>query len=47
MNWRARLRRWRLSGSGAGGMTGICEGGNPGCGPLQALGSSIDSVVVH
>jgi hypothetical protein len=47
MNWRARLRRWRMSGSGAGGMTGVCEGGNPGCGPLNELGGSLDSVVVH
>lgn len=46
MNWRARLRRWRMSGAGAGGMTGICEG-NPACGPLNELGGALDSAVVH
>jgi hypothetical protein len=46
MNWRARLRRWRMSGAGAGGMTGVCEG-NPACGPLNELGGSLDSAVVH
>lgn len=46
MNWRARLRRWRLSASGAGGLMEAC-GGGAGCGALGELGSAIDSVVVH
>jgi hypothetical protein len=46
MNWRARLRRWRLSASGAGGITEACGGGS-GCGALGDLGSAVDSVVVH
>lgn len=46
MNWRARLRRWRLSASGAGGITEAC-GGGAGCGALGSLGGAIDSVVVH
>lgn len=46
MNWRARLRRFRISASGAGGLMEAC-GGGPGCGALGDLGASIDSVVVH
>lgn len=46
MNWRARLRRWRLSASGLGGIMEACGGGE-GCGALSELGSSIDGVVVH
>ena len=46
MNWRARLRRWRLSASGVGGITEAC-GGGAGCGALGSLGGAIDSVVVH
>lgn len=46
MNWRARLRRWRLSASGLGGVMEAC-GGGPGCGALGDIGGAIDSVVVH
>jgi hypothetical protein len=46
MNWRARLRRWRLAPLGGGGLLEAC-GGGPGCGALGDLGSSIESVVVH
>jgi hypothetical protein len=46
MNWRARLRRWRLSGSGAGGLLDVC-GGSEACGPLGELGGDLDAVVVH
>lgn len=46
MNWRARLRRFRVSASGAGGALEAC-GGGPGCAALGELGSGIDSVVVH
>lgn len=44
MNWRARLRRWRIEASGAGGLTSACGAA---CGPLDALGGAINSVVVH
>lgn len=46
MNWRARLRRWRMSASGAGGLMEAC-GGGAGCGALGEIGGAIDSVVVH
>lgn len=46
LNWRARLRRWRLSASGAGGLLEAC-GGGPGCAALNDLGAAIDSLVVH
>jgi hypothetical protein len=46
MNWRARLRRWRLSASGVGGITEAC-GGGAGCGARGSLGGAIDSVVVQ
>lgn len=46
LNWRARLRRWRLSASGAGGLMEAC-GGGAGCGALSDIGAAIDSVVVH
>lgn len=46
MNWRARLRRWRMSAAGMGGVTEACGGGGA-CGALGDLGSAIDSVVVH
>jgi hypothetical protein len=46
MNWRARLRRWRLSAAGAGGLMGACGGGS-GCGALGELGGSIEDLVVH
>jgi len=44
MNWRARLRRWRIEASGAGGMMDACGSA---CGPLGTLGSTINDVVVH
>ena len=44
MNWRARLRRWRLEASGAGGVLGACGAA---CGPLGSLGSAINDVVAH
>ncbi len=44
MNWRARLRRWRIEASGAGGMMDACGAA---CGPLGTLGSTINDVVVH
>jgi len=46
MNWRARLRRWRLEDSGAGG-AGMLEACGSACGPLGSLGGSIDDAVVH
>lgn len=46
MNWRARLRRWRLSAAGLGGITGACGGGS-GCGALGELGGSVEDLVVH
>ena len=46
MNWRARLRRWRIDAAGAGGITSACGGGD-GCGALGGLGSAIEDVVVH
>ncbi len=44
MNWRARLRRWRVEASGMGGLAGACGSG---CGALGSLGGNIDSLVVH
>ena len=44
MNWRARLRRWRLEASGAGGLLDACGGA---CGPLSSVVGAIDGVVVH
>lgn len=46
MNWRARLRRWRLDAAGAGGLSSACGGGD-GCGALGGLGGAIEDVVVH
>jgi hypothetical protein len=46
MNWRARLRRWRIEASGAGGIIQACGGGDA-CGALGELGSTIDGMVVH
>lgn len=43
MEWRARLRRFRLSATGLGSVASACEG----CGPLGALGGAIDDLVVH
>lgn len=42
MNWRARLRRWRIEAAGGGGL-GSCAF----CAPLSAIGSEINDVVVH
>ncbi|HEY8428456.1 MAG TPA: hypothetical protein VIL20_08790 [Sandaracinaceae bacterium] len=46
MNWRARLRRWRLSATGLGAVMEAC-GGGAACSALGGLGNAIDGVVVH
>ena len=46
MNWRARLRRWRLNAAGGvGGVLGACSGG--GCGELGSMVGTAQNSVVH
>jgi len=44
MNWRARLRRWRIEAVGVGGLLEVCGSF---CGPIMGAADRVNDVVVH